>query len=161
MSTFEKRLSAISVSLIADHEHIRSLLKQLQEALQDICHRQSPQGLQKAQESIRSLVQIMNVHGAREEHVVFPALSKYHPILALEAEHDEILLKRAAVMAGIENYSFPEDCTDTLYNQYLDFIELLQRHLAKEESFIFPQVEQSLSQEEKQYVLEQMEQITV
>lgn len=154
-----KKLSAITVKLLRDHEQIRSLLKQLQESLQDICHRQSPSGLQKAQETIRTLIQVMNLHAAREERVVFPALSNHHPILALEAEHDELTLQRVALMAGILNYSFPEDCTDTLYNQYIEFIELLQRHLAKEESLIFPLIEQSLSSNEKQHVLEKMEQI--
>jgi regulator of cell morphogenesis and NO signaling len=152
-----EKVSDVSAKLLNDHEQIRVLLRQIQESLHDICHRQSPQALQQAQKNSRALSEIMKRHSGNEEKIIFPALAVYHPVLALEAEHDELTLQQAALMSGIMNYSFPEDCTNQLYNQYIEFLDILQRHLIKEEEIIFPLLEQSLSPEEKQHLLDRME----
>lgn len=151
--------SAVSQKLLDDHAKIRELVAQLKPALQEICHRQDPVSLKQAQQTLKELVKLLDVHAFCEEKVVFPALAKYHPLPILEAEHDEILLRRAAIVTGIMKYSFPEDCTDALYERYLDFIELLHRHLAKEEKAIFPLLEQSLTPTEKELVMQQMNMI--
>ncbi|HEY9745430.1 MAG TPA: hemerythrin domain-containing protein [Oculatellaceae cyanobacterium] len=152
-----RRLSPVSIKLLEDHAQIRTVSTRLREALQEICHRQSAPNLTKAQDALHSLVQIMSIHALCEERIVFPAMEKYYPLHTLEAEHDELLLKRAAVMSGILNYSFPEDCTDVLYNRYIDFLNMLDRHLEKEENTIFPLLETSLAPEEKSKISDKID----
>lgn len=151
--------SAITKKLLADHERMSALVDALKPLLQEICRRQASADLKKAQGHIEQLILIMNTHAACEEEAVLPALTKYHPLLALEAEHDELLMKRAALLSGLMHYSFPEDCSDKLYNQAMEFFDLFERHMAKEEQTFFPLLEQSLSPEEKFMVLTQMENI--
>lgn len=151
--------SAITRKLLTDHERMMVLVNELKPSLQEICRHQASADLKKAQEAIEQLVAIMNTHAACEEEAVLPALAKYHPLLVLEAEHDEILMKRAVLLSGLVNYTFPEDCTDKLYNQAREFFDLFERHMTKEEQAIFPLVEKSLSPEEKFMVLTKMEDI--
>lgn len=151
--------SAITKKLLSDHESMSALVDELKPLLREICQRQASADLKKAQDNIEQLVSIMNTHAACEEKAVLPALAKYHPLPVLEAEHDEILMKRAALLSGLVNYTFPEDCSNALYNQALEFFDLFGRHMAKEEQAIFPLVEKTLSSEEKFMVLTQMEDI--
>ena len=152
-----KTTSTITKKLLADHAAMNALIDELKPSLQEICRRQASSELKKTQESMQQFVSIMNTHSACEEEAVFPTLTKYHPLSVLEAEHDELLLKRAVLLSGILNYTFPEDCSDKLYKQALEFFDLFQRHMKKEEHVIFPLVESSLSAEEKFMVLTQME----
>ncbi len=154
-----KTVSAISKRLIEDHERMRKHLADLKTALQEICHRQSQEHLQQAQHLAHLVVQEMNTHAAYEEHALFPALAKHHPMPILEIEHEEAFLQRAALVSGILNYTFPEDCNDKLYQQGMDFIEMMLRHMAKEERAIFPLAEDTLSPAEKHQVISQMEDI--
>jgi hemerythrin-like domain-containing protein/quercetin dioxygenase-like cupin family protein len=154
-----KSASAITTKLVADHRHMETLLDELKDAMAEICQRQSPEALSAARTTAQHIVAEMNTHAACEEQALFPALAKYHPMPMLEMEHEEMLMQRAALVSGVLNYSFPEDCNDVLYRQGLDFIELLKRHMTKEEKAIFPLVEESLSPAEKQHVLAKMEDI--
>jgi quercetin dioxygenase-like cupin family protein len=77
----------------------------------------------------------------------------------LEIEHEEVLLQRAALITGIVQYSFPEDCTGKLYKQAEEFYNLVERHMAKEEKAIFHLAEKELSSLEKHEVLAKMESI--
>jgi hemerythrin-like domain-containing protein len=149
-------LSPVSKMLMEDHEQIRVLLWRLKELIQNISRKQASASLQEAQALLQALVKIMNTHALCEERLVFPAMEKYHPVAAIEAEHEEILLMRAAIVSGVLNYSFPEDCTSKIYNQYLDFLDLLQEHLKKEENTIFPLIDRSLPPEENQQIASQM-----
>jgi hemerythrin-like domain-containing protein/quercetin dioxygenase-like cupin family protein len=158
-SLTERTTSAITKRLLADHERMGVLAGELKPLLREICQRQASSELKKVQEAMHQFVSIMNTHSACEEESVFPALAKHHPLPVLEAEHDEIMLKRAALFSGILSYTFPESCSEQLYNQALEFFNLFERHMRKEEQVIFPLLEKSLSPEEKFLVLTQMEDI--
>jgi hemerythrin-like domain-containing protein/quercetin dioxygenase-like cupin family protein len=154
-----RHASAVSTKLLEDHERLRGLIATLKSELHEICHRQSGESLKKAQEMAQKLLQEMNTHAACEDKALFPALSQHHALPILEVEHEEVLLQRAALVSGILNYSFPEDCSDKLYKQAEEFFDLVERHMAKEEKAIFPLAEQSLPPAEKQQVLRKMEDI--
>ena len=154
-----KTVSAISKRLIEDHDTMRSHLAELKTALYEICHRQSQGHLQQAQHLAHQVVLEMNTHAAHEEHALFPVLAKHHPMPILEIEHEEAFFQRAALVSGILNYTFPEDCNETLYQQGVAFIDMMLRHMAKEERAIFPLAEEALSPSEKHQVIAQMEDI--
>jgi hemerythrin-like domain-containing protein len=154
-----KSSSAITQKLLTDHRRMRDLINELKPPLREICRRQASGQLKQVRETTQQLVQLMNIHAACEDNAIFPILSRHHPLPALEGEHDEILLKRAIVYSGILNYTFPEDCSDKLYNQAMEFLSLFERHMAKEERTIFPLIDESLSPEEKFLVLNRMEEI--
>jgi hemerythrin-like domain-containing protein len=154
-----KPVSAVTKKLVSDHHDMIQLMDRLLLSLQDICQQQASQSLNEARALAEELVQRMNVHAACEDQVIFPALSKYHPIPILEIEHEEVLLQRAAVVTGILNYTFPEDCNEKLLNQAAAFVDLVKRHFAKEEKAVFPLLERSLSSSEKHQVMARMEDI--
>lgn len=151
--------SVITKLLIEEHEHIRALLNSLKASLSVISQRQAPEEIHKAQTIAQELSALKNTHTTCEEEALFAALAKHHPLLILEVEHEELLLKRAGLVSGIFGYSFPESCTNQLYQQGLEYIDLLMRHMKKEEQAIFPLAEKSLSPEEKQWVFAKMEDI--
>ncbi len=154
-----KLVSAVTKKLVADHVYMTELMDKLILALQDICEHQASHSLSEARALAEELVQRMNVHAACEDQVIFPALSKYHPIPILEIEHEEVLLQRAALVTGILNYTFPEDCNEKLLKQAVDFVDLVKRHFAKEEKVVFPLLEDSLSSAEKHQVIARMDDI--
>lgn len=152
-------VSAVTKKLVADHNDMTQLMDQLIRCLEEICQHQASQSLSEARAVAEELVQRMNVHAACEDQVIFPALSKYHPIPMLEIEHEEVLLQRAAVVTGILNYTFPEDCNEKLLTQANAFVDLVKRHFAKEEKAVFPLLEKSLTPSEKHQVMARMEDI--
>lgn len=154
-----KPVSAITKKLVADHGYMIQLMDKLILCLEEICQHQASQFLSEARAVAEELVQRMNVHAACEDQVIFPALSKYHPIPVLEIEHEEVLLQRAAVVTGILNYTFPEDCNEKLLNQAVAFVDLVKRHFAKEEKAVFPLLEKSLTPSEKHQVIARMDDI--
>lgn len=154
-----KPVSAVTKKLVADHVYMTQLMDKLILSLQDICEHQASHSLSEARALAEELVQRMNVHAACEDQIIFPALSKYHPIPILEIEHEEVLLQRAALVTGILNYTFPEDCNEKLLNQAVDFVDLVKRHFAKEEKVVFPLLEDSLSPMEKHQVIARMDDI--
>lgn len=158
-ATQARSTSAISKKLLEDHERIRALMDTLKGALREICDRQSGENWDKAKETAQELVETLNIHAACEDQALFKILGQSHPMPILEIEHEEVLLQRAALLSGIVNYSFPEDCTDKLYKQALDFFDLVERHMKKEEKAIFPLAEQVLSPNDKLQVLAKMEEI--
>jgi hemerythrin-like domain-containing protein/quercetin dioxygenase-like cupin family protein len=154
-----KTASAVSKKLLEDHERLRVLMDKLKDELHEICHRQSNENLVNAKETAQKLLEEMNTHAACEEQALFTILGQSHPMPILEIEHEEVLLQRAALLSGILNYSFPEDCTDKLYKQAQEFFNLVERHMKKEEVSIFPLAEQVLTPAEKHMVLVKMDEI--
>ena len=153
-----KSQSAITKKLLDDHETIRLLIDSLKPHLSEVYKRQSTPDIAEAKVLAHQLEMLMRTH-SRCEEVVFKALENYHPLPILEIEHDEIVVKRAAFVSGITNYSFPEDCESKCLTQATDFFHMVVHHMDKEEKAIFPLVEHSLSPAEKLNVLCQMEDI--
>lgn len=146
-------------TLIREHRQTEELLDRLEESLYQICHQECSQALKDAKGLLHQLSLEMNTHFACEEEGLFPVLSKYHPMVLMEVEHDEILTIRAHLASALESYAFPENCTESLYKIGLRFIEELKNHIAREDSGIFPMAERDLSDFEKAEVIEKMAEI--
>ncbi len=158
-SQAESTTQTITGLLTDDHHAMEAMLEAFLSHLKEICTRQTPQAESKARDLLKQLVTMTNIHTACEEQALFPALGAYYPLPVLEIEHDEIMLARAALVLKTLQYSFPEDCNERIYRQGLTLMEQLRGHWRKEEQFIFPLVEQSLSAEEKYKVLTEMQRL--
>lgn len=148
----------ITRMLLEDHNRMCGLSSLLEESLHQICHNQNTSNLQQAQKALHELLKLLTMHAVCEEKALFPALGKYHSTVALEAEHGEILLKRAAILAGLKEPFFAEVCTGEVYQSYVKFVRLLNKHLAYEESNIFPLMH-SLPEKELMDVLSKIKNI--
>jgi len=158
-SRTEAKTQTITGLLTDDHHIMEAMLEAFLGQLKEICTRQSPQAETKARDLLKQLVTMTNIHTLCEEQALFPVLGAYYPLPVLEIEHDEIMLARASLVLKTLQYSFPEDCNERIYKQGLTLLEQLRGHWRKEEQFIFPLVEQSLSAEEKYKVLAEMQKL--
>jgi hemerythrin-like domain-containing protein/quercetin dioxygenase-like cupin family protein len=134
-------------------------LDTLQQALSEIYHRQCAQALETAKKTLDQLTLELNTHFACEEQALFPTLSKYHPMMLMEAEHDEILSLRLGLEEALATYTFSEDCTKVLYQLGNNFSEALRNHIAREDNGIFPMAEKELSAFEKEQIWTDMKTI--
>lgn len=142
-------------SLLAEHRVMEDLMLSLEKQLPPFSAGEvSDAQAAEAQAQLNVIQREMNVHFACEERALFPAVSPYHPMVLMEVEHEELIELRDEMLTQFEGRQFSEfeaNCRR--------FIEYMRDHIAREDGGIFPTCEQALSADEKQQVIEDMEQI--
>lgn len=137
---------------------METLLGELNGAL-DHLKPDSPESLDALRQAMARIIPEMNTHFACEEQALFPAVSPYHPMVLMEAEHEELIALRNALM------TLPPQCAGSaehvLQTREIGnrFISEMLDHIGREDSGIFPTCERSLSEAEKQAVIAGMKQI--
>lgn len=146
-------------SLSQEHRETEALLNLLHEALFEISKEQSPAAWEKARTTLLTLTAEMNTHFLCEEQGLFPLLSKYHPMVLMEVEHEEILALRHELNAALSVNNLSKEHAGHLFRLGERFIEELRNHIAREDSGIFPMAERDMSAIEKEEALKAMENI--
>jgi hemerythrin-like domain-containing protein/quercetin dioxygenase-like cupin family protein len=139
-------------SLIQEHRQMEKLLEELGRAL-------SGEALDAIRSVMAEITPDMNVHFACEEQVLFPAVSPYHSMVLMEAEHEELFALRAKLEASVslaESSGVPGSGLRGLGER---FISDMLDHIGREDVGIFPACERSLSEAEKASVIAGMEQL--
>lgn len=129
---------------------MEKLLVSLEQAL-------SLSSLDAIREALSLIIPEMDIHFACEEEVLFPAVSPYHPMVLMEAEHEELMALRQTVSDLLCQSSLSPDELDRLKATSTQFIQHMLDHIGREDAGIFPACEQSLSNAEKHDVIDGME----
>jgi len=141
-------------SLMQEHREMENMLSRLEQVLSspDL---PSLNTLEATKAVMRQIEPAMNTHFACEEQVLFPAVSPYHPMVLMEAEHEELIKLRDTLLNLLQT---PEERT-CLKETGDHFISDMRDHIAREDAGIFPTCERALSDSEKEEVIEGMERI--
>jgi len=131
-------------SLINEHRQVEVLLEALGKAL-------NQKDIQAVRQTMKALISEMNTHFACEEQALFPAVSPYHSMVLMEAEHEALIALRDDLSQAVteEDWQGIASLGKTFINEMLD-------HIAREDGGIFPACERSLSATEKMEVIDEM-----
>lgn len=140
-------------SLLAEHQTMEGYLDSWEKRIQGFVAETvfSPNDKEALQELLKTICHELNTHFACEEQVLFPAVSPYHPMVLMEAEHEELLALRTTCMDHFNSGRY-----DAFVETSKPFITYLREHMARENGGIFPVCEQALTHEEKQQVIDGM-----
>jgi len=148
----------VCASLLQEHRQMEALLAKLEQELSCLNHDRL-----ESLDAIRFLMtQIepeMNTHFACEEKALFPAVSPYHPMVLMEAEHEELVTLRETFLELLGQPSLDAETINKLQAVGARFTSDMLDHIGREDAGIFPACESALSDYEKQAVLEGMMQI--
>ena len=158
MSTYTTSQLQVCESLIREHRQMESVLAQLEQGLDNLTP-QTPGSVEAIRATMAQIVPEMNTHFACEEQVLFPAVSPYHPMVLMEAEHEELMALRQELLDILAQNALTAEDTDTLQIRGKQFINEMLDHISREDSGIFPTCERALSLNEKQEVIEGMAQL--
>ena len=158
MSTYTTSQLQVCESLIREHRQMESVLAQLEQGLDNLTP-QTPGSVEAIRATMAQIVPEMNTHFAYEEQVLFPAVSPYHPMVLMEAEHEELMALRQELLDILAQNALTAEDTDTLQIRGKQFINEMLDHISREDSGIFPTCERALSLNEKQEVIEGMAQL--
>jgi hemerythrin-like domain-containing protein/quercetin dioxygenase-like cupin family protein len=145
-------------SLIREHRQMEKLLEELGSTLEHL-QPDSPESLQAVQQVMTRITPEMNTHFACEEQALFPAVSPYHPMVLMEAEHEELIALRNALATLLHQCAGSAEHGLQARGTGNRFISEMLDHIGREDSGIFPTCERSLSEAEKQTVIAGMKQI--
>lgn len=147
-------------SLTDEHRKAEALLQVLESQLRSLQSEEkiaSSERLAMVQDTLDALTQEMDVHFACEEQGLFPVLSRYHPMVLMEVEHEEIIAWRDRLNEQLQKAEDGDVSIESICRAGLRFIEELHNHIAREDVGIFPMAERDLSLQEKQAVIQSME----
>lgn len=148
-------------SLITEHRQAEMVLDALERYIRNILEAEPIEIAMrhKIEHLFNALFAELNTHFACEEEGLFPILSKYHPMVLMEIEHEELMeLKQNMVQAFSQSETDSEQ-NKAFKNLGLTFIEELRRHIVREDSGIFPMAERDLSVAEKTLVVQKMNEV--
>ena len=140
-------------SLIIEHRQMETWLNQLHDSLSALT---PTADLQAVKDHLAVIVREMNTHFACEEQVLFPAVNPYHTMVLMEAEHEQLIALRESLLKQLESSSLTEAELEHLRTTGYQFISEMFDHIGREDAGIFPACEQSLSEVEKQTVIDGM-----
>lgn len=145
-------------SLTEEHRKVELLLDALESCIASVRQATASKETHIELGEIFSLiVKEINVHFACEEQCLFPVLSKYHPMVLMEVEHEELIELKDKLEEAYHN-SQESNCSDeAVVALGQQFISYLRDHIAREDKGIFPMAERDLSHEEKQFVIHSMD----
>jgi hemerythrin-like domain-containing protein len=151
-----QNLDSISVceSLIAEHRQMEKLLLALAQALK-------AEDSGSVRQVLARIKPEMDLHFACEEQALFLAVSPYHSMDLMEAEHEELMALREVILstAGLTTVNsavLDESAWLTIKTTGHRFIEEMLDHIGREDAGIFPACERALTEAEKQTVLGKM-----
>jgi hemerythrin-like domain-containing protein/mannose-6-phosphate isomerase-like protein (cupin superfamily) len=145
-------------SLIREHRHMETLLQDLDVALQRL-KPDLPESLNAVRKEMARISPEMNTHFACEERALFPAVSPYHPMVLMEAEHEELITLRNALSTLLAQCPDSTGHVGQAREVGARFISEMLDHIGREDHGIFPTCERALSETEKQAVIAEMEKI--
>ena len=141
-------------SLIIDHRKVETFLDAFTKALELL---NLDKGTINACKNCLDVIEAeMNTHFACEEQCLFPAVSRYHPMVLMEAEHEMLIELRQLLQGYLSTPNMTSDDIIKIQVTGNKFISDMLDHIAREEAGIFPVCEQSLSETEKQLVINAM-----
>ncbi len=140
--------------LLEDHREIKRLLGEMENALE-------PTDLKRIGDIVDRLEPLVELHRRKEEEIFLPALARCmfdhpKPLAAVTHDHgvEETYLEEVkSFLTVMEDVSFLKPLVDACRS----LVQFFRDHLWKEESFIFPCAERSLSDEVKWELLVRME----
>lgn len=145
-------------SLIREHRQMEALLDKLDGLLASL----NPE-VQDSIESLRALMYRIgaeiNTHFACEEKVLFPGVSPYHSMVLMEVEHEALIALRDSLLELLRKDWFTVVDADQMREIGSRFISEMLDHIGREDVGIFPTCERSLSDDEKQDIMEEMDRI--
>lgn len=145
-------------SLIAEHRQMEGLLEVLEAHL-----RKENEDFQEDRQELTALMATiareMDVHFACEEEALFPAVEPYHSMVLMEVEHEELMSLKSGIQEFLALEKMDSERMTAFKELGFRFINELYDHIGREDAGIFPACERALSLEEKQQVIEGMEQI--
>ncbi len=147
------------------HEHDEALaaLDRLEAGARDV---EAPGARIAVEQAVGFLDREVRGHNEREEQVLFPVLERYLPADAgptavMRAEHRllwDLLGKLRAALAGAPSGGAKPD-TAPVRETGLAIVDLLRRHIEKENAVLFPMAKQMLSPAEMEEVAGGMERL--
>ncbi len=148
-------------SLIREHRATEVKLDSLEALLNgvDVNVTLPPDTAAAIQEILAILHAELNTHFACEEQALFPAAEKYHPMVLMEVEHEQLLELRTQMEDLFAQAVQAVEAVAPLRETGLQFIEELRNHIVREDAGIFPTCERSLNDLEKAEVIAGMDRI--
>jgi hemerythrin-like domain-containing protein len=138
-----------------EHDEALAVLDQLELAVSNLT---APGALAAVQSAIAFLDQEVRGHNEREEECLFPMIERYllpaGPTAVMRSEHRDLWTLLTALKAGVQELP---PSTSTIHQQGLLVVDLLRRHIAKENQVLFPMATQLLTRDEMADVARQME----
>lgn len=110
-----------------------------------------PDALKRAQPLLRAVAALRR-HIYLEEEIVFPYLPQgmlQMPLMVMRREHGELWRRMNALEESIQSASSD---AQRLSNYCQELLSLLDNHNSKEEPIIYPHMDQSLAQDDRQKV---------
>ena len=135
-----------------DHARLDTLLKEFR------ANKRS--NLAVAEPAYRQFAAGLTRHILWEEHILFPLFDTkagtagMGPTAVMRMEHRQIIQLLEAILHKLEHRDVAKDSEETA------LVELLAAHNQKEESILYPLIDESLSDDERQEVFTKMDQIT-
>lgn len=141
-------------SLVQDHRKVETLLDALTQSLTLLSLDKNT--INTSKNCLDAIETEMNTHFACEELCLFPAVSPYHSMVLMEAEHEMLIELRQLLYKYLNNAITSNDEITKIQDTGRQFVSDMLDHIGREEAGIFPACEQSLSETEKQLVIEKM-----
>jgi hemerythrin-like domain-containing protein/quercetin dioxygenase-like cupin family protein len=145
-------------SLIREHRQMEALLAEFKTALVRLDGNE-PERVAAFQTLLGRIETEMNTHFACEEEALFPAVSPYHPMVLMEAEHEELIGLRDELLERTPRLIATGEGLPEIQATGNRLIQELLDHIVREDGGIFPACERALSEAEKQGVVSGMNQI--
>lgn len=148
-------------SLTLEHRATEKLLEKLESMLNNLNpeHPLSEEDEKPLRQLFGQLKNELAVHFVCEEEGLFPVLSRYHPMVLMELEHDDLMALRDKFEALLEESGQNPPAVRQLVETGLTWSKELQDHIGREDHGIFPTAEKALNEKEKQQVIEAMAKI--
>jgi len=134
----------------------------MEKLLEDLKNRLESQDLESISSIMKRIAPEMDTHFACEERALFPAVSPYHPMDLMEAEHESLMSLRESLFKSLRLEAFSEQ--QWTEQQWFDlkatatrFINEMLDHIGREDAGIFPACERALTADQKQRVIAEME----
>lgn len=135
---------------------METLLEKLNQALAGL---QPNQSLDSVKAVMGDIEPEMNTHFACEEKVLFPAVTPYHPMVLMEAEHEELIALRDGILKLLASERQTSEEISQLQEIGHQFISDMLDHIGREDAGIFPTCERALSDDEKEAVIVGMDEV--
>lgn len=148
----------VCASLLREHRQMESLLAQLEQALGDLAL-DTPESLEPLRSVMNRIEPEMNTHFACEEQALFPGVEPYHSMVLMEVEHEELIAMRDRLLQLVRQEEDALGAIGEVRELGSRFISDMLDHIGREDAGIFPTCEQSLSDQEKEAIMEKMDRI--
>lgn len=147
-------MTQVSEPLLQDHRHMETLFEQFLALLG-----KGPDAADGLVTLLATLKRRTDIHMACEERGLFPVLSKYHSMVLMEVEHEDLLRLGKETQAALDALKTDAGRWESFEEVARRFIREHRDHFAREEAGIFPEAETDLDADEKDIVLAKIAEI--